>query len=78
MDQPKELNIQCYGCQKLMAFDEQAYECMCFREEKPQYRGVCKACAANKVTLQIEDPDHHSLRKIHTFSEKKYTVLENT
>ena len=64
------MNYQCYGCQKLFCFDDLAAECMCFREEKPQYRGVCKPCAENKIALQIEEPEHHHLKKIHQYSEE--------
>ena len=64
------MNYQCYGCQKLLNYDDLAAKCNCFREDKPHCRGVCKPCFTNKVELQIEEPEHHHLTKIHQYSDE--------
>ena len=58
-------------------YNDLAAKCMCFREEIPQYRGVCKLCAENKVQLQIEEPQHHHLTKIHQYSEESKHFWKN-
>lgn len=53
---------QCYSCDKVVSVTDLKYECMCYSETPPHYRGVCWDC---DVLLPEKNPgpDHHLRRR---------------
>lgn len=52
-------DIRCYGCDSIGKESQFLYICNCYYEEGPKYRGVCKFCIENRVTIKL--PYDHNL-----------------
>jgi len=68
------MSHQCYGCQQVFQYKDLAYECMCDPGDKSLSHGVCIQCTDDKKPLQIKDPQHHHLSKIHKFSDESKQI----
>jgi hypothetical protein len=47
---------------------------MCYAQEEPHYRGVCKACAATRAS-EIRVPPQHHLTHLHDLDDDKLSEL---
>ena len=71
------MSHRCYGCEQNFTKNGLSYECMCYHDESPHYRGVCHQCAKDKVNINVgDDPKHHRLSKIHQYDEKYLNFLK--
>lgn len=68
------MSHKCYVCAGLFQTSALRYECKCYDQQEPHYRGVCKACATNRSS-EIRNPAGHHLAHLHDLNDANLQEL---